>query len=337
MGQYDVFTMPTGKKLFSFLEGVTPDLILLDVMMPEISGYDVIRRLKSNPDTARIPVIFLTSKSDANSEIEGLSLGAVDYIVKPFSPQLLLKRVDLQIQLEEQKRHLKKLNDNLQQMVNEKTESVVELQNALLKTIGNLVEFRDDVTGGHVERTGHLLGVLLDEMTRCGVYGDITEAWDKPLFLQSAQLHDVGKIAIKDSILMKPGKLTPEEFDEMKKHTTFGEKIILKIQQDSRESAFLTHASIMAGTHHEKWNGMGYPKGLSGDNIPLEGRMMAIVDVYDALVSERPYKRAFTHEDALAIIEEEAGRQFDPLLTDIFIGASTRIAPYRGPILEKTF
>ncbi|MDR1514307.1 MAG: response regulator [Synergistaceae bacterium] len=337
MGRYDVFTMPSGKKLFGLLEEITPDLILLDVMMPEINGYEVIRRLKSSPDTARIPVIFLTSKSDADSEIEGLSLGAVDYIVKPFSPQLLLKRVDLQIQLEEQKRHLKKLNNNLQQMVDEKTESVLELQNALLKTIGNLVEFRDDVTGSHVERTGRLLAILLDEMTRCCVYSDITQAWDKPLFLQSAQLHDVGKIAIRDCILQKPGKLTPEEFDEMKMHTTFGEKIILKIQHDSRESAFLTHAGIMAGTHHEKWNGMGYPRGLSEDDIPLEGRMMAIVDVYDALVSERPYKKAFSHEDALEIIAEESGRQFDPLLAGVFLGASDKIAPNCHPIFETAF
>jgi putative two-component system response regulator len=337
MGQYDVFTMPNAKKLFWFLEETIPDLILLDVLMPEINGYEVIHRLKANPATAQVPVIFLTSKSDTSSEIEGLSMGAVDYIAKPFSPQLLLKRVDVQIQLEEQRRDLKRLNGNLQQMVDEKTLSILELQNALLKTISDLVEFRDDVTGGHIERTGHLLEVLLDDMTRSGVYAEITEAWDKRLFFQSAQLHDVGKIAIKDNILLKPGKLTPEEFDEMKKHTTFGEKIILKIERDSRKSVFLTHARIMAGTHHEKWNGTGYPRGLSGEAIPLEGRMMAIVDVYDALVSERPYKKAFSHDNAIGIIAEEAGKHFDPLLADVFVGASARISPSSAPLLEKAF
>ncbi|MDR1020479.1 MAG: response regulator [Synergistaceae bacterium] len=337
MGQYDVFTMPNAKKLFGFLEETKPDLILLDVMMPEMNGYEAIRLLKANPDTADIPVIFLTSKSDASSEIEGLSLGAVDYIVKPFSPQILLKRVELQIQLEDQKRDLERLNGNLQQMVDEKTASILELQNALLKTISDLVEFRDDVTGGHVERTGRLLELLLDEMTRSGIYADIIKTWDKRLFFQSAQLHDVGKIAIKDSILLKPGKLSPDEFDEMKKHTTFGENIINRIEQDSRKSVFLTQARVMAGTHHEKWNGMGYPRGLSGKDIPLEGRMMAIVDVYDALVSERPYKKAFSHEDALGIIAEEAGRQFDPLLADVFVGASAKIAPSSCQIIGKAF
>jgi putative two-component system response regulator len=207
----------------------------------------------------------------------------------------------------------------------------------LLKTISDLVEFRDDVTGGHVGRTGRLLEILMDAMTQFGIYNDITNAWDKQLFFQSAQLHDVGKIAIKDSILLKPGKLTPEEFDEMKKHTTFGEKIILRIEQDSRESVFLTQARIMASTHHEKWNGMGYPRGLSGSDIPLEGRMMAIVDVYDALVSERPYKKAFSHKDALGIIAGEAGRQFDPLLASVFVGASDKIEPNLSPVLEKAF
>lgn len=326
MGQYDVFTVPSAEKLFALLKGTMPDLILLDVMMPEMDGYEAIRRLKSHPGTAQIPVIFLTAKTDVNSEIEGLSLGAVDYITKPFSPQLLLQRVGLHIQLEDRKRELKNLNDNLQHMVNKKTSSILKLQNAMLKTMSNLVEFRDDVTGGHVERTGRILSILLDEMTRHGAYCDITRSWDKHLFFQSAQLHDVGKIAIRDNILLKPGKLTPEEFDEMKKHTIFGESIILKIQQDSSESDFLTNARIMTVTHHEKWNGMGYPRGLSGEDIPLQGRMMAIVDVYDALVSERPYKKAFPHDKAIEIIAEEAGRGFDPVLANVFLEASERIS-----------
>lgn len=324
MGKYDVFTVPSAEKLFQLLEKTLPDIILLDVLMPEMSGYEAIGILKKDPRTADIPVLFLTSKSDTSSELEGFTLGAVDYIVKPFSPPLLLKRVDVHVLVESQKKELKHINENLQQIVDEKTSAVLELQNAVLKTMSNLVECRDDVTGGHVERTERFLGLLVDEMLLRGVYKDVLDTWDIKLFLQSAQLHDVGKIAIRDNILMKPAPLTKEEFEEMKKHPAFGETVIEKIQQGARESVFLTHAKIMAGTHHEKWDGTGYPRGIAGSNIPLQGRLMAVVDVYDALISERPYKKAFAPEEAVRIITEGSGVQFDPALMDVFIAAAGR-------------
>ena len=324
MEKYDVFTVPSAEKLFQLIEKTIPDIILLDVMMPGMSGYDAIKVLKSDSKTSGIPVIFLTAKSDANSELEGFVHGAVDYVSKPFSPQLLLKRVDVHVLVESQKRELKHMNDNLQRLVDEKTEEVLELQNAVLKTMSNLVEYRDDITGGHVERTEHYLKTMIDEMVRQNVYCDILESWDIKLLLQSAQLHDVGKIAIRDDILMKPGSLTSEEFEEMKKHTTFGEKVIEKIQEGTKESVFLTHAKIMAGTHHERWDGKGYPRGLSRANIPIQGRLMAFVDVYDALISERPYKKAFSPEHALQIIKEGRGTQFDPSLVDVFTAAVRR-------------
>jgi putative two-component system response regulator len=324
MGKYDVFTVPSAEKLFQLLEKTLPDIILLDVLMPEMSGYEAIGILKKDPRTADIPVLFLTSKSDTSSELEGFTLGAVDYIAKPFSPQLLLKRVDVHVLVESQKKELKHINENLQQIVDEKTSAVLELQNAVLKTMSNLVECRDDVTGGHVERTERFLGLLVDEMLRLGVYKDVLDTWDIKLFLQSAQLHDVGKIAIRDNILMKPAPLTKEEFEEMKKHTSFGETVIEKIQQGARESVFLTHAKIMAGTHHEKWDGLGYPRGIAGSNIPLQGRLMAVVDVYDALISERPYKKAFPPQEAVRIITEGSGIQFDPALMDVFVAAAGR-------------
>jgi putative two-component system response regulator len=190
--------------------------------------------------------------------------------------------------------------------------------------MSNLVESRDDVTGSHIERTERYLGLLTGEMILQGVYRDVLDTWDIKLFLQSAQLHDVGKIAIRDSILMKVGPLTKEEFEEMKKHTIFGEKIIEKIQQSARESMFLTHAKIMAGTHHEKWDGTGYPRGIAGSNIPLQGRLMALVDVYDALTSVRPYKKAFSPGEAVQIIKEGSGIQFDPTLIDVFARAAPR-------------
>jgi putative two-component system response regulator len=324
MERYNVFTVPSAQKLFQLLEQTLPDLILLDVVMPEMSGYEAIGTLKSNPWTAGVPVIFLTSKTDTVSELEGFSLGAVDYISKPFSPQLLLKRVEVQILLESQKGELKNLNENLQHLVEEKTGEVLELQNAILVTMANLVECRDDITGSHVERTERVLRLLVEEMLEKGIYRDILDTWDINLFLQSSKLHDVGKIAIKDHILLKPGPLTREEFEEMKKHTVFGETVIEKLQQNTKESIFLTHAKIMAGAHHEKWDGSGYPRGIAGSNIPLQGRLMAFADVYDALISDRPYKKAFPPEQVVKIIAEGCGTQFDPGLKNVFVSASER-------------
>ena len=318
MDKYDVFTVPSAEKLFQLLDKTLPDIILLDVLMPEMNGYDAIKILKSKERTADIPVIFLTSKSDPHSELEGFIQGAVDYVSKPFSPQLLLKRVDVHVLVESQKKELKHINENLQKIVDDKTKEVLELQNAVLRTMSNLVECRDDITGGHVERTERFLRLMMEEMMKEKVYNDVLDTWDIKLLLQSAQLHDVGKIAIRDSILLKPSPLTQEEHDEMKKHTTFGEAVIEKIQEGAKESVFLTHAKVMAGTHHEKWDGSGYPRKLAGSNIPLQGRLMAIVDVYDALISERPYKEAYSPEKAVNIIKEGSGTQFDPALVEIF-------------------
>jgi putative two-component system response regulator len=329
---YDVFTVPSAAKMFDLLERNKPDLILLDIDMPGMNGYEAIKILKNRPDTSDILIIFLTGKSDSESELEGLSLGAVDYISKPFMPPLLQKRIELHLTVEEQKRtleaqtqkleaqraELKNFNDNLMAMVEEKTKKVLELQSAILKTVADLVESRDDITGGHVERTQHGLKTLLDGLEELGLYKEQTRDWDIGLLLQSSQLHDVGKIAISDSILNKPGRLTPEEFEEIKKHTTLGVQIIEKIESNTSESEFLKYAKIFAGTHQEKWDGSGYPMGLAGEDIPLQGRLMAIADVYDALVSDRPYKNAFSHEEAVQIIIEGRGTHFDPVLVDVF-------------------
>jgi putative two-component system response regulator len=195
----------------------------------------------------------------------------------------------------------------------------MELQSAILKTMAELVECRDDVTGGHIERTTSYLGVLLDTLAVVGLYEKEIASWDLKLVLQSAQLHDVGKIAVKDSILQKTSKLTDEEFEEIKKHTTFGKEVIERIKRKTSERAFLEHAGIFAASHHEKWDGTGYPEGLKGKEIPLQGRLMAIADVYDALVSDRPYKRAFAHEEAVDIITHGKGTHFDPALVEVFL------------------
>ena len=321
---YNVFTLNSAALLFRMLGRHTPDLILLDVEMPEMNGYETIKRLKEKMETNRIPVIFLTSKSDGESELEGLSLGAIDYIIKPFSPPLLLKRIEVHLLVESQKTELINFNNNLQGMVEAKTKTVVELQNAILKTMVELVECRDDITGGHIERTQSYLGVLLNELLERGLYKEETSCWDIDLVLQSTQLHDVGKIAIEDYILQKPGKLTEQEFARIKEHVFFGEKVIEKIKMSTTEHTFLEYAKVFAGAHHENWNGTGYPRGLKGEEIPLLGRMMAIVDVYDALVSDRPYKKALAHEEAVKIIMESSGTRFDPDVVEIFLGVSDK-------------
>jgi putative two-component system response regulator len=332
--QYTAVTAPSATKMFGLLEKITPALILLDIDMPEMNGYEAIKILKERPETRDIPVIFLTGKTGTEDELAGLDLGAVDYIAKPFMPPLLLKRIEAHLlaeshkkileaqkrTLEAQQGALKNFNDNLQRMVDEKTKTVLELQDAILKTVADLVESRDDITGGHIERTRRGVGLLAEALRDHPRFGREVAAWDFKLLLESSQLHDVGKIAISDYILKKPGRLDPEEFEEMKKHAAFGVQIIERIEASaSSVSDFLEYAKIFAGTHHEKWNGTGYPRGLAGNDIPLQGRIMALADVYDALVSERPYKQAFSRREAVGIIQQGRGTQFDPVLTDIFV------------------
>jgi len=253
-----------------------------------------------------------------------VTLGAVDYILKPFSPPLLRKRIEMHLLVESQRQELIRFSNNLMDMVEEKTKNVVDLRNAIMFTMAELVEYRDDITGKHIERIQEYLRVLLNALIESGMYPDEPESWDMDLVLQSAQLHDVGKITIKDEILLKPGRLTHEEFEKIKEHTTFGKNIIDEIKSMTTEQAFLDYARIFVGTHHEKWDGSGYPTGLKGEEIPLLGRAMAIVDVYDALVSNRPYKKALSHSEAVKIILDSSGTQFDPCMIEIFRNITDR-------------
>jgi len=323
---YETYPAFSAAKLFEILENVTPDLILLDIEMPDMDGYEAIKLLKADERYKDIPVIFVTAKGDEASEMEGFDLGAVDYVSKPFSGPLLLKRISNHILIAQQKKELlanqaelKDYAENLENKVQKKTVEVFNLQNAVLATVADLVEFRDKGTGGHITRTQLFLQALIEELIIEGTYADEVSKWDINFFLPSAQLHDVGKIAISDTILNKPGKLTEEEFEIMKTHVEVGVEAIEKIMSEADEHAFLDHALLIAGTHHEKWDGSGYPLGLKGLNIPIEGRLMAIADVYDALRSDRPYKKAFSHEEACRIIEEGSGKHFDPVLVKAFV------------------
>ena len=319
---YNVFPLNSGERLLKMLGKIIPDLILLDIEMPEMSGFDIINIIKSKKETRHIPVIFLTCKNDSDSELEGLSLGAVDYITTPFSPPRLLKRIEMHLLLESQKQELMNYNKHLQDMVDDKTKSILELQNVILRTMAELVECRDDITGKHTERTQSYFSILLNSMLESGIYKEEISSWNIELVLQSTQLHDIGKIAISDSILKKNGKLTEEEMNEIRKHPVVGEEVIAKIKKNTKEQEFLEYARLLAGTHHEKWDGSGYPKGLRGKEIPLQGRIMALADVYDALISDRPYKDAFSHEEAVKIIIDNKGTHFDPALVDVFLNVS---------------
>ncbi|MCL2192499.1 MAG: response regulator [Treponema sp.] len=316
---YRAATAPSAEKMFSLLEKNRPAMILLDIDMPTMDGYEAIQILKSNQATKDIPVIFLTAKTESGDELLGLSLGAVDYITKPFGPALLLKRIDMHLKVESQRKDLQYFNDNFQKIVEEKIRGIFEIQNAMLKTMGELVEYRDDITGRHIERTQQWVRILLEELKRSDIYTDETKEWDIDLLVQSCQLHDVGKISISDRILKKPSKLTEAEFNDMKIHTHIGKQIMEKVEDLTSENEFLKYAKIFAVSHHEKWDGTGYPYGLRGKEIPLLGRIMAIADVYDALTSVRPYKKPFSHEDAVKIITDGSGLQFDPVLVDAFI------------------
>ena len=323
--KYTVITIPSGEKLFSSLEKVTPGLILLDIDMPGMSGYDALRGIKLNPKTADIPVIFLTGKNEVEDELLGLSLGAVDYITKPFSKPLLLKRVELHLLLKTREDELREFNGNLIKMVNDRINDISTLQNAVIAWAAEVIEFRDVETGRHVERVQKYLRVLIDAMESIEIYADELVTWDIDMFVKSALLHDVGKVKLRDDILLKTSRLSDEELMNMKLHSLYGKTLLESLQDKVPNDTFLEYAKTLAHRHHERWDGTGYPDGLKGEMIPLQARMMSIADVYDALISERPYKKAFTHEEAIGIISEGRGSQFDPDLTDLFISMSSEI------------
>lgn len=297
-----------------------PDLILLDIMMPEMDGYEVCRQLKANPATRDIPVIFLTARAETSDEQLGFELGAVDYITKPISPPIVLARVKTNLTLKASADFLKDKNAFLEQEVARRTEEVHDIQDVTILTMASLAETRDNETGNHIIRTQHyvkLLALQLREHPRFAHYLDDATI---DLLFKSAPLHDIGKVGIPDSILLKPGKLTAEEFEIMKTHTTQGRLAIESAESRlGKDVPFLRCAKEIAYSHQEKWDGSGYPEGLSGDTIPISARLMAIADVYDALISRRVYKPPFTHEAAMAIIEEGRGRHFDPDVVEAFV------------------
>jgi putative two-component system response regulator len=296
-----------------------PDLILLDIMMPGIDGYEVCQRLKQDAATAEIPIIFLTARTEVEDEQKGFDVGCVDYITKPISPPIVLARVKTHLLLKSARDFLKDQNAFLEAEVARRVKEIQTVQDTTIMAMGSLAETRDNETGNHIRRTQHYVRVLAEKLRENPKYAkDLDEATIELLY-KSAPLHDIGKVGIPDRILLKPGKLTAEEFEIMKTHTTLGRDAILAAERQlDAPSSFLRYAREIAYSHQEKWDGSGYPEGLVGPLIPLSARLMAVADVYDALISRRVYKPAMPHDKAVAVIREGRGSHFDPDIVDVF-------------------
>lgn len=311
--QYQMMTLPSAAAMFELLEEVIPDLILLDIEMPVMDGFEALRSLKEHEEYRDIPVVFLTSMVDAAVEAKGFEMGVTDFIAKPFSAPVLQNRI---------RSHL-----NIEGLIRERTAELERLRNGLVFILADIVENRDKATGGHIERTSEYVRILTSEMVERGIYADEISALDLETFTSAARLHDVGKLAIPDTILNKLGALTLEEFEMVKTHTVAGERIIDKVLARIGDLAFLHNAKLFAGSHHERWDGSGYPRGLKEMNIPLQGRILAIADLYDALLSDRPYyKKAFTEKEVIGLILDNAGKMFDPLIVEAFSGVKERFS-----------
>jgi putative two-component system response regulator len=308
---YKVITAGNGKQALEVLRNaqVLPKIILLDVFMPEMNGYQMLEIMKADNNLKRIPVIFITT---SDSESEALSAGAVDFINKPFLPEIVKLRVKNQIEL-------KNYSDSLEEMVAEKTAEATSTLDNTLQALANIIEYRNLESGSHVKRTQFFCQALINYLIESGsVYADELQSQEPDIIVKSMALHDVGKIGIPDKILLKPGKLDSDEFEIMKTHTTVGKNIIEEMMKavKDKDSIYLKHCRDIAWCHHERYDGKGYPRGLKGNDIPLSARIASLSDVYDALVCIRVYKAAFPYDEALRIINEGRGTQFDPVITD---------------------
>jgi putative two-component system response regulator len=314
---YNIITAFNGKEALDKLRGAgsLPKILLLDIVMPQMDGRELFEILKSDKAFKRIPVIFITAENDSESEL--LDAGAVDFINKPFKPDIVKLRVRNQIAL-------KNYSDNLEQLVEEKTAEATKTLDSALQGLANVIEHRDLESGEHVKRTQLFVRALTDYLIESNsVYAEQLKKFQPDIIMKSMALHDVGKIAIPDRILLKPGKLDPDEYEIMKTHTTRGKEIIGELG-DINSSLYLKHCEDICYSHHERWDGKGYPQGLKGEQIPLTARLAALADVYDALVCARVYKAAMPYDEALEIIKAGRGTQFDPIVTDAVVQIKDR-------------
>ncbi|MFT2109952.1 HD domain-containing phosphohydrolase [Marinomonas sp. 2405UD68-3] len=306
---------------------ILPDLILLDVMIPEMKGYEVCKKIKDNPVTQHIPIIFISEMGDQTDEDYGFEIGAADYITKPISPAVVLARVKTHVNLGRIRHLLVSQDKELKRTISVKSRELTQTQDITILALASLADARDDDTGNHIRRTQHYVKALAIELAKFPRHKHQLTQENIDLIFRSAPLHDIGKAGIPDSILLKPSALSESEFNIIKQHATLGDNAI------SRAEALLGHSNIpflrfareIAFGHHEKWDGSGYPNGLIGESIPLSARLMSVADVYDALISKRVYKSAFTHEKAVKIIVEGSGQHFDPDIVHAFINIQTEL------------
>jgi len=319
-GLYTVRLASSGEKALAMAAGEPPNLILLDIMMPGMDGYEVCRRLKADPRTRDVPVIFLTAKVETVDEEQGFALGAVDYITKPISPPIVLARVKTHIALKALADALRHKNEYLEREVEQRTLEIVAVQDVTILALASLAETRDSETGNHIRRTQHYVQALALNLQSHPRFSHFLTDRNITTLFKSAPLHDIGKVGIPDRILLKPGRLEPFEFEIMKTHTTVGRDAIAFAERSlGTPVAFLSMAKEIALSHQEKWDGSGYPEGLAGDAIPISARLMALADVYDALISRRVYKDGMSHEAAFEIIVASKGSHFDPDMVDSFV------------------
>jgi len=318
--EYRVKVANHGDKALRIVQEDPPDLILLDVMMPDLDGYEVCRRLKAMPQARELPVIFLTAKSEVADETLGFSLGAVDYITKPISPPIVLARVRTHLLLKQSQDFLRDKAEYLEAEVARRGAELAAIQDVTILAMASLAETRDNDTGNHIRRTQHYVRALALQLRNDPRYAPQLGDAAIELLYKSAPLHDIGKVGIPDHILLKPGKLTPEEWEIMKTHAEIGAQAIAQAEADStRPVEFLRIAQEIARCHHEKWDGSGYPGGLAGEQIPVSARLMALADVFDALICARVYKPAMPMDEAYRIIVAGSGSHFDPDVVDAFI------------------
>ena len=318
--KYEIEQAENGMEAISMLLNSIekPHLLLLDVMMPEMDGFEVLEFMKHEPALQKIPVIFITA---VDNEEKGLVAGAVDYISKPFEPEIVKLRVATHIEL-----NLYRVS--LEHMVEAKVDELTRTKERFLDTVANLIEYRSMESGEHVSRTRELARILAMELIKGGTYAKELMDDNFPMLVKAVPLHDVGKVGIPDNILLKPGKLTPEEFDIMKTHTTIGGNVIKSLKISDEDDYYLKHCYDICLHHHEKWDGNGYPMKLAGKAIPLSARIVAVVDVYDALVTERCYKKAMPHDSAMEIIVSSSGSHMDPVVVDAAVKSSDLFRDY---------
>lgn len=317
---YDLFVAKDGIEALEIIEeNPSLDLVILDLNMPRMNGFEVLERINDRPDTKRVSVVILTNYEEVDQEIKGLALGAVDYIRKPLNVESLRKRVEVHLNLTWANKKIEKYNQELEEEVLQRTKELIITRNVTIHALIGLLEARDIESSNHTRRTQGMMRVLSLYLKNKGSFTDVlTDDYIIEL-CDTAPLHDIGKVAIADSILLKEGKLNNEEYELMKKHVDFGVEALTHETNDRDTVSFIKTAIEIVGSHHEKFDGTGYPKGLKGNEIPLAGRLMAIIDVYDALTTKRVYKPAFDHQFSLDLIRNQSGRHFDPLIVEAFL------------------